>query len=190
MQVLIVILVVAGTFGLCFLLDKGYVKLFRSKVQHRSGLAVRANQRYAVVGLLLMLLGIAAVITGVTNGALLIAGGAIVILAAAALIVYYLTFGVFYDEDSFIYTTFGKKSVTYQFRDIKFQQLYLVQGGNVIVELHMADGNAIGLQSAMEGTYPFLDHAFSAWCRQTGRDPESCAFHDPSQSLWFPTEES
>ena len=189
MQVLIVILVVAGTFGLCFLLDKGYTKLFRGKAQHRSGLEVRANRRYAVVGLLLLLLGIAGVFSGVSNGPLLIVGGVIAMLAAAALIAYYLTFGVFYDEDSFLYTAFGKKGVTYRFGDIRFQQLYLVQGGNVIVELHMADGNAIALQSAMEGTYPFLDHAFAAWCRQTGRDPASCGFHDPAQSLWFPTEE-
>ena len=47
----------------------------------------------------------------------------------------------------------------------------------------------MSLQSTMEGTYPFLDHAFAAWCRQTGRDPKQCDFHDPSQSLWFPTEE-
>ena len=44
MQVLIVILVVAGTFGLCFLLDKGYTKLFRSKAQHMSGKAVRLTK--------------------------------------------------------------------------------------------------------------------------------------------------
>ena len=41
MQVLIVILVVVGTFGLCFLLDKGYTKLFRGKAQHRSGICAR-----------------------------------------------------------------------------------------------------------------------------------------------------
>ena len=34
-----------------------------------------------------------------------------------------------------------------------------------------------------------LDAAFAAWCAQTGRDPEKCDFHDPSQSLWFPTVE-
>ena len=69
------------------------------------------------------------------------------------------------------------------------QKLYLVQGGNIIVELHMDDGTTVSLQSAMEGIYPFLDTAFAAWCLQTGRDPQSCDFHDPSQSLWFPTVE-
>ena len=111
------------------------------------------------------------------------------LLMGAALITYYMSFGIFYDADSFILTTFGKKSVVYRFADIRAQQLYTIQGGGVLVELHMADGRTVSIQSAMEGAYPFLDHAFAAWCRQTGRDPESCGFHDPSQSLWFPTEE-
>jgi hypothetical protein len=55
-----------------------------------------------------------------------------------------------------------------------------------MVELHMADGSAVSLTSNMDGVYPFLDTAFAAWCRQTGRDPESCTFHDPSNHWWFP----
>ena len=186
MDIVIVIAVAAATFGLCYLFDKGFTNTFRSKAQHHSGLAVRASKRYAVFGIGLVILGIAAVVTGLSDGPVLLIGGIIVLLAGVGLIVYYLSYGIFYDADSFIYTTFGKKSVTYCFGDIQAQQLYLVQGGNIIVELHMKDGRTVSLQSAMEGTYPFLDHAFSAWCRQTGRDPETCDFHDPSQSLWFP----
>ena len=120
---------------------------------------------------------------------MLLVGGIAVLLIGLGLITYYLTFGIFYDADTFLYTSFGKKSVEYRFGDILSQQLYVVQGGGIIIELHLKDGKAVSLQSAMEGTYPFLDHAFAAWCRQTGRDPESCDFHDPSQSLWFPAEE-
>lgn len=189
MQLAVVLLVAAITFGLCFLFDKGYVRLFRNKVQHRSGLAVRVNQRYAAVGVILALLGVVSIITGITSGIALVLGGIVVLLMGAALIVYYMSFGIFYDDDSFLMTRFGKKSVTYRFEDIRTQQLYLIQGGNVVVELHMSDGQAVSLQSVMEGTYPFLDHAYEAWCRQTGRDPKQCDFHDPSQSLWFPTEE-
>lgn len=189
MQIAGVILIAAVTFGICYLFDKGYTNTFRNKVQHQSGLAVRLNKQYAVWGLGLTLLGILAIITGVTDGKVLLVGGIIVLLAGLGLIVYYMTFGVFYDDDSFIFTTFGKKSVTYQFSDIVSQRLYMVQGGNVVIELHLKDKRAVSVQSGMEGTYPFLDHAFSAWCRQTGRDPESCDFHDPSNSIWFPMEE-
>ena len=189
MQFVIVIIVAALTFGVCFLFDKGFVALFRNKVQHRSGLAVRVNKRYAVFGLLLFLLGLAAIFSGLKGEAIMLWGGALVLLVGVGLIVYYMTFGVFYDDDSFILTTFGRKSTTYRFADIKEQRLYAVQGGNVVIELHMTDDRAVSLQGGMEGTYPFLDHAFAAWCRQTGRKPEECGFHDPSRSLWFPSGE-
>lgn len=189
MEYVSVIIIAVLTFGVCYLFDKGYTNTFRNKVQHRTGLAVRVSKRYAVFGLIMTLLGILAVCVGITDGPVLLIGGIIVLLTGAGLITYYMTFGVFYDDDSFILTTFGKKSVEYRFSDIKMQQLYMVQGGNVVVELHLKDGRAVSLQSTMEGTYPFLDHAFTAWCRQTGRNPEECDFHDPAQSLWFPTEE-
>ena len=116
-------------------------------------------------------------------------GGIAVLCIGCALIVYYLSFGIFYDADSFIMTSFPKGSRTYRFSDILHQKLYLIQGGSMVVELHMADGSAVSIQSAMDGAYPFLDHAFAAWCRQTGRSPEGCDFHDPANSLWFPTVE-
>ena len=126
---------------------------------------------------------------GISDGPVLLWGGIVVLLMGAALAVYYLSFGVFYDGETFLLSRFGKKEVTYRFSDIKGQKLYMVQGGNVIIELHMADGGTVSLQSTMDGVYPFLDTAFAAWCLQTGRDPQSCDFHDPSQSLWFPTVE-
>lgn len=189
MQYIAVILIAAAVFGVCYLFDKGFVTLFRNKVQHRSGLAVRANKRYAVVGLVLGVLGIAAVIKGILDGVALVIGGILVLLIGIGLIVYYLSFGIFYDEDTMLITGFGRKDREYHFRDIQGQKLYMVQGGSTVVELHMADGRTVNLQSTMEGTYPFLDHAFSAWCRQKGIDEESCEFHDPANSLWFPTVE-
>ena len=189
MGIVIVLVIAALTFGICYLFDKGYTNTFRNKIQHHSGLAVRLNKRYAIFGLILTVLGILAVCSGIGGDTVLLVGGIAVLLIGLGLITYYLTFGIFYDADTFLYTSFGKKSVEYRFGDILTQQLYVVQGGGIIIELHLKDGKAVSLQSAMEGTYPFLDHAFSAWCRQTGRDPESCDFHDPSQSLWFPAEE-
>lgn len=183
------IIVAALTFGLCYLLDKGYTRLFRSKKEHRTGLQVRPSKRYASFGLVLCILGIIALFTGITGGAVLLAGGAIVLLIGCVLIGYYMCVGIFYDDDGFIRTSFGKSSRSYRFEDIRHQKLYVIQGGSVVVELHMADGNAVSIQSSMDGAYPFLDHAFSAWCRQTGRVRDNCPFHDPANCLWFPTEE-
>ena len=189
MNIITILFVVAATFGICHLLDRGYTKKFRGQTQHQSGLSVRPSKRYAVFGLFLVILGVLAIFTGMSGSMVLLLGGVIVLAMGAGLIIYYMTFGLFYDADSFILTTFGKKSITYTFGNIRGQKLYLVQGGTVIVELYMTDGNSVNLQSNMEGVYPFLDHAFAAWCRQTGRVPENCDFHDPSNSLWFPTEE-
>ena len=188
-QLFPIALVAAVIFGICYLVDKTFSKLFRSKAQHRSGMAVRANKRYGLFGVVLTILGILAICVGVTDGPVLLWGGVIVLLMGIVLAVYYLSFGIFYDGESLLLQRFGKKDVTHYYRDIVGQKLYLIQGGSIVVELHMADGSAVSVQSSFEGVYPFLDTAFAGWCLQTGRDPQSCDFHDPSQSLWFPTVE-
>jgi len=165
MNLFSIVIVGALTFGLCFLIDRGYTRIFRSKEQHRTGLAVRVSKRYGSFGLILGVLGITALFSGLSGNTFLLIGGILMLLMAAGLITYYMTFGIYYDEDTFILTTFGKKSQTYRFRDIRGQQLYLIQGGSTVVELHLTDGNAVSIQSGMEGAYPFLDHAFASWCR-------------------------
>lgn len=189
MEYIAIMLIAAAVFGLCYLVDKAFTKAFRSRTQHRSGKAVRAPKRYGIFGVLLTVVGILAICVGVTDGWVLLGGGIFVVLMGIGLTAYYLSFGFFYNDDSILYTRLGKKDVTYEYRDILGQKLYLVQGGSIVVELHMADGAAISLQSTMEGMYPFLDAAFAGWCSQTGRNPDDCDFHDPSQSLWFPTVE-
>lgn len=188
-QFIPIAIIAAIIFGICYLVDKTFTKMFRSKAQHRSGKAVRASKRYGVFGVVLTVLGIMAVCIGITDGPVLIWGGVFVLLMGICLAVYYLSFGLFYDGESILLSRFGKKDTVYYYKNIVGQKLYLIQGGSVVIELHMADGSAVSVNSNMDGVYPFLDTAFSAWCLQTGREPESCDFHDPSQSLWFPTVE-
>ena len=185
MEFIAVLLVAALVFGVCFLVDKGFTKLFRSQQQHHSGKAVRLSRRYGSMGLIVAVLGVAALFAGLSQSWLMIAAGCLLILVGTGLVVYYMTFGVFYDADTFLLTTFGKKSTVYRYEDIRCQQLYN-SAGNILIELHMADGKALQLQSGMDGVYPFLDHAFDAWLRQSGRTTEDCPFHDPANSCWFP----
>lgn len=189
MQLILIFLTAGLVFGICYLVDKAFTKRFRSKAQHRSGKAVRASKRYGVFGVIFLVLGVLALSAGTAQGRVLLYGGILVLVMGAAMAVYYLSFGIFYDEDTFLVSRFLKKSREYRFSDIEKQQLYLVSGGNVIVELWLKDGQTLSLQSGMDGVYPFLDHAFSAWCRQTGVQEEDCAFHDPEKSWWFPHEE-
>ena len=65
MKLAAVIIVAAAVFGLCYLADKGFVKVFRSQAQHKSGLSVRLSKRYGSIGLLVAVLGVAALIVGI-----------------------------------------------------------------------------------------------------------------------------
>ena len=189
MQAFAILLVAAAVFGLCYLIHKTFTKKFPSKAQHMSGKAVRANKMYGIFGVVLSIIGILAVMVGIGSSILLLLGGIVVLGMGVGLAVHYLGFGIFYDQETFLVSRPGKKSHSHRYEEIQSQKLYMIQGGNILVELHLADGSAVSLQSTMDGAYPFLDSAFAAWCRQTGRNPETCDFHDPSKHWWFPHEE-
>ena len=181
-----IILIVAVVFGLCYLVDKGFTKLFRGKVQHSSGKSVRLSNRYGSIGLIMFAFGTAAVFMGMNNAEwVLVGGAALLVLGGIALVTYYMSFGIYYDEDSLILSRFGKPSVTYYFKNIRSQQLYLASG-NVVVELHMADGSHFQVHTGMTGMGEFMDFAFQAWLQQTGRKLENCTWYDPDNSCWFP----
>ena len=186
MKLVGIILLCGTVFGLCFLVDKGFQKLFRNRKQHRSGKSVKLNRRFGIAAVLLCLLGAVSVISSNFQPGMLLFGGIAVFLGGLAVCLYFLSFGIYYDGESFLYTTFGKSSVTYAYRDILGQRLYMVTGRSILVELHMADGKAVSIQSTMDGAYAFLDEAFYHWCAQTGTDPQGCDHYDPDNHLWFP----
>lgn len=188
MQYIAVVLIAAAAFGAFWLIDKGFTKLFRSQAQHMSGLAVRLNKRYCSFGLIMSVLGVASMLAASREGWIMLAAGSIILLVGIGLIVYYMTFGVFYDEKGFVYTTFGKKSTTYAYGDIQGQMLYN-SAGNIIIELHMTDDRTVHLSASLENTYAFMDKAFAGWLQQTGRKQEDCDFYDPKNSCWFPNME-
>ena len=180
------ILVIALVFGLCYLVDKGFTKIFRGQVQHQSGKSVRLSKRYGSIGAIMFAVGVAAAFMGMNNDEwALFGGGCILVLGGIALVTYYLSFGIYYDEDSFIFSQFGRKSVIYYFKNIRCQQLYLASG-NVVVELHMQDGSHFQVHTGMTGMDRFMDDAFTAWLEQTGRTVEDCPWYDPDNSCWFP----
>ena len=190
MEAIVWIVTAAVAFGICRVVDKGLQKLLRNKAEHLAGLAGRVNKRYGVFGIILSAIGIAAMVSGAGEDKVLLWGGLIVLLLGVSFAVYYLSFGIFYGEDSFLVSSLGKKSDAYRYSDIEGQKLYLITGGNIVVELQMRGGKTVSLQSTMDGVYPFLDTAFSGWCRQKGLAEDQCDFHDPSKSWWFPHEES
>lgn len=185
MEYVAILIIAAVVFLLCFLADKGFTKAFRGTKQHKSGLSVRLNKRYGSIGLIVAVLGVACLVMGGQTGWLLPVVGALLMLAGAGMVVYYMTFGIYYDKDGFVLTTFGKRSSLYRYKDIKAQQLY-TGSGNVIIELYMQDGRSVQLHAAMDGAYTFLDSAFNYWLEQTGKTLTDCPFHNKEQSCWFP----
>ena len=181
------LLVIAATFGAMFLLDKGVTKLFRSRDQHRSGTAVRLKKHFGILSLALMALGLLAVVTFFTDGNLiLLLSGLVIIPGGAVLGIYYLTHGIFYDDESFLYVRFGNNAAEYRYADITAQKLYEIQGGTLLVELHMADGSTVSVQFSMDGAPSFLDKAAHARLRQLGLNSHECSWFDETQGRWFP----
>ncbi len=186
MNLLMTLLAAALTFGICYVVDKRFTSAFRGRQQHLSGLAVRVSRRYGVFGVGLTAIGVLAIFVGLSGGLALLLGGLVVLGMGISMGLYYLTHAIFYDGESFLVSSFRKKDRVYFYRDIRQQKLYLIQGGSTLIELHMADGSTVNLQSSMDGIYLFLDTAFAGWCMQQDIDPEACDFHDPGNSLWFP----
>lgn len=183
-----VVIVIALTFALCFAVDKGFHKIFRRRPQHRSGKAVRLTKKYMLAGLLILffavILAVTAIGAGDKAGRLLVLAGLLAVMGGG-LVAYFVSFGVFYDEETFLCSAFGKKTRTYRFSQIKEQQLLRTQGG-ICVELFLDDGKDIGIYANMDGAYDFLDAACRAWHRARGLDPERCGWYDPQNSCWFP----
>ena len=181
------LLIAAATFGVMFLLDKGLTKLFRSREQHHSGTAVRLKKHYGILSLALMALGVLGIGTYFSDRSLALLVGSLLILpGGAALGIYYLTHGIFYNDDGFLYVRFGNNAREYRYADIVGQKLYEIQGGALLVELHMTDGSTVPVQGTMEGAPTFLDKAAHARMRQLGLNSHECAWFDESQGQWFP----
>ena len=184
------LIVAALAFGAMFLIDKGITKLFRNQSQHQSGTAVRLKKGYGTGSVLLCLIAVLCLMQYVTaQNTLMLACGIIIAVTGLGLGLYYIRVGIFYDSESFVYTTFTKKAVTYRYADIQGQKLYLIQGGSHVVELYMRDGNSVSVQSTMTGAYDFLDKAAHARFRQLGVNSAECDWFDPENSCWFPPKE-
>lgn len=184
MEWIALLILMAAAFGVFYLIDKGFSRLFRGKRQHASGLALRLNKRYCSFGLILSVLGVACMFAYDAQGTIMLVAGGVILAVAAGMIIYYMTFGVFYDEEGFVLSTFGRKSRSYRYDQISGQRLYTSAGG-LIVELHMTDGHTFHLQQSLQGRDAFLEMAFAGWCKQTGNRKENCEFYDPDNSCWF-----
>ena len=184
---MIYLIVAAATFGVMYGLDRLFTRFFRNQAQHHSGTAVRLKKGYGIAAIALGLLAVLSLIQFIANGEkLMLLCGIVLIAMGGGLGAYYLSHGIFYDDDTFLFTTLSKKGVTYRYADITGQKLYVLQGGTYLVELYMAQGGTVSVQTSMPGAYDFLDKACHARFRQLGINSFECDWFDESRSCWFP----
>lgn len=184
MKYVFYVLLIAVMFGLVALVDLLGRKLLRRSSTMQNGSAVRMPRYSFILGLIMSLLGLMGLLYIPRQSEKLLWFGCWVVLVMGAyLLINFCRFGIFYDEDQFIYRTLTKKARTYRYADIQGQRSFLARSGyNTTLYV---DGDEIQLYAAMQGLDSFLNKAFFRWCAQTGTDPDTVE-NDPSMLVFFP----
>ena len=73
----------------------------------------------------------------------------------------------------------------HRYEEIVGQKLYVVQGGSIVAELYLRTAPLSVCNPPWTGV-SLSGHRLCRLVPPDGGDPESCDFHDPSKSLWFP----
>ena len=181
MKYLFYLLFAGAVFGLCFLVDKGTGILRR---RGANAPAVRLPLRYplAVAGLPLVALGCC--VYAWANRSWLFAAAAVCFLSVAGFVVYcYRSTRIDYDEAEFTFRR-GKTQKTFRFSDIDGQRVAVSRRSCCLVLCLGRD--EVVLYSNMQGFHPFLEAAFTGWCRGRGLNPAEQDWHSPANHQWFP----
>lgn len=167
-------------FGLCFLVDRLWQKWFPKDLRK----VVRLPRKTVIFGIVLTFLGCFFLLNFFDElSAYLRMGCVLVSLMGLLLLGRYATFSIRYDEEGFLYRSFGKKPISCKYGDILGQRSVLTRAG-VQTALYVPDGE-VPLDSSMVGLHDFLKTAFSVWCRETGTDPDAVE-NNPSYFTYFP----
>ena len=175
---------IAVIFGCFALLDFLLKKLLRRTEAEANGQAVRLPRYSFILGLIMSLLGLIALLFVPMKGQwLLLAGCCLVLVIGLYLLVSFFRFGIFYNDEGFVYRTLTQKARSYRYEDITGQRSFLAKSG-LNTSLY-AKGDEIQLYSAMQGLDSFLNKAFFSWCRSKGIDPDTVE-NNPPMLVYFP----
>lgn len=181
MKYLILLLLLAAVFGLCFLTDKGIAALKQRLSRRR---AVRLPLRYPVLSVLLLLCTPFTAWYGISHHEIMFLIGTALILGVALYAIYtYRTTRIDYDDDTFTFRA-GHRRETFRYRDILGQRVSISRH-SVCLLLCLTESNVV-LYNNMLGFARFLETAFAGWCRQKELDPQAQSWHDPADCRWFP----
>lgn len=185
MKYLLLALLCAFVFLICFLVDLLLKKLFPKDPIEKGKQVVRLPRRGAIMGVILCFVGLIVLVRFYPQSAdtLLLLGGIAALILGAILLVNYFSFFIYYDDETFLYRDFRHKKTRYHFSQIRGQRSMLTRSG-VQTMLFVAE-ESIQLYSAMQGLDTFLNKAFYKWCSVKGIDPDSVE-NNPRMLTYFP----
>lgn len=179
-------LLIAVIFGLIALIDFVFRKLFPKPEVMKSGNVVRMPRYSFILGLIISFFALVGLLYLPMDEKLLWWGCWLVLLMGAYLLVNFWRFGIFYDDEGFIYRSLFQKARRYAYKDIRSQRSILARSG-VNTTLYVGE-DALQLYSAMQGLSDFLHKAFYRWCDETGTDPDTVE-NNPAMLHYFPESE-
>lgn len=183
MKYLLYVLLIAVIFGLVALCDFVFGKLFHKAKVQKTAKAVRMPRYSFILGVLIVVLSIIGLLFYTDADLFLRIGMVIAMVIGLYITANFMGFGIFYDDEGFTYRRLTKKAVTCRYADITGQRSFLAKSGlNVTL---LAGDEEIPLNGSMQGVSDFMNCAFFAWCRQTGRDPDAQEY-DPTTLRYFP----
>lgn len=180
----ILILIGAATFGLCFVIDRLIQRLRRRRTGGAVPRIVRQPKRAAGIGIVLSVAGLALMLF--LRSPLGLWGGLVIALMGAVLLGSYFLLFIEYDDEGFTYRTLKGKS-RFLYNQIRGEQAIATRSG--INAILYVGNTTVEVSEAMDGVREFLQHAYYARCRQLHIEPESCPPPAPRELLWFPAPE-
>lgn len=185
MKYLLLIILCAFVFLICFLVDLLLKKLFPKDKLEGSKQCVRLPRREAIFGVILVFAAIVVFVRFLPQkmDTLLLIGAVVALLLGTVLLVSYCSFAIYYDDETFLYRNFRHKKVVYHYSQIRGQRSLQTRSG-INTELFVA-GESLQLYSAMQGLDSFLNKAFFRWCAVKGIDPDSVE-NNPQMLTYFP----
>lgn len=188
MKLIVVVIVCAAVFLICFLIDTLLKLIFPKSKLEKSKQVVRPPRRSAVFGVVLLFLGVAVLVQFVSkkDDTLLLLGSIAAIIFGIILLCTYFSVSIYYDDEGFLYKVWGHGKKTYHYNQIKGQRSLMTRGG--INTILFVGEDEINLYSAMQNLGAFLNKAFFRWCDARGIDPDSIE-NNPRMLTYFPDPE-
>ena len=185
MKLIFVVIVCAAVFLICFLIDTLLKLIFPKSKLEKSKQVVRPPRRSAVIGVILLFLGVAVLVQFVSkkDDTLLLLGSIAAIIFGIVLLCTYFSVSIYYDDEGFLYKAWGHGKKEFRYSQIRGQRSLLTRGG-VNTILFVGD-EEINLYSAMQNLNAFLSKAFFKWCAVKGIDPDTIE-NNPRMATYFP----